>query len=283
MTMALLLLILAACGPIRGPLDVAQMAGWTGWFHVASGQAANPDTYGERFTPVDLGVTTPTCERVLRAQESHHGPVYVLVHGLQGDGSEWVQAISTLTRAEPSSLWMYRWVPYDERDAIVESFGAGLTRLLQCLPAQAGPVVVLAHSAGGIVVATGASRVAIPATRPHAQVYALTVAAPLAGTLARRRNREGRAEARFMLDLGTMIDGYPPAARGVRVAHLRTSPSADPVMQPSADGHVPNHPAVGVPGAPQLNLPTQLGHDESLQFVAERLVDGAWVDWFYGP
>jgi hypothetical protein len=66
------------------------------------------------------------------------------------------------------------------------------------------------------------------------------------------------------------------------VVHLRTSAPADPFMLPNQD-HLPNDRRVGVPGAPQIDLPRRLGHDEALEYVSERLADGSWAEWLDAP
>jgi hypothetical protein len=40
---------------------------------------------------------------------------------------------------------------------------------------------------------------------------------------------------------------------------------------------------VGVPGAYQVDLPSDLGHDPSLLYATERLEDGGWVKWRSAP
>ena len=82
-----------------------------------------------------------------------------------------------------------------------------------------------------------------------------------------------------MLDLGSAITAYPPAAINVSVAHLRTSYPADHVMEPSREGHKPNDPGVFVPGAYVHDLPSSLGHDEALAYVVGRLAAGSWRRW----
>jgi hypothetical protein len=85
----------------------------------------------------------------------------------------------------------------------------------------------------------------------------------------------------FLFDLGHAITEYPVAPRGVRVVHLRTSPSADKFMETFLD-HEPNDPTVGVPGAAQVDLPPRLDHDAALAYVAGRIADGSWLEWVGG-
>jgi hypothetical protein len=59
----------------------------------------------------------------------------------------------------------------------------------------------------------------------------------------------------------------------VRVVHLRTQAPADVSMM-GLPAHPPNDPSVGVPGAPQINLPAKLNHDGALIYVIRALMDG---------
>ena len=52
-------------------------------------------------------------------------------------------------------------------------------------------------------------------------------------------------------------------------------------LAPNGD-FFPNDLAVGIPGARQINLPSELGHDEALVHVAWKVADGSWVTWFGG-
>ena len=82
-----------------------------------------------------------------------------------------------------------------------------------------------------------------------------------------------------MLDFGTRITEYPVAPTSVATVHLRTQYPGDQVMKPK-DGLAPNDPAVGIPGARQVDLPATLTHDEALVYVAQKIADGTWREWF---
>ena len=174
---------------------------------------------------------------------------------------------------------MFRWVPYDERDAITHRLAAGISRLAECLPGSEGRLLVIAHSAGGVVASFAVSRMRLPAsTTKTPWVTVLTVASPLAGTVKRAPNADGKEQLAFVLDLGTSIPAYPAAAPGVHAVHLRTHPPADSIMEPYG-GLCPNDPGIGVPGAPQLDLPEGLDHPGALQFVVGEVACGRWKLW----
>ncbi|MBL8958195.1 MAG: hypothetical protein JNK82_45905 [Myxococcaceae bacterium] len=235
--------------------SIADHVGRRGWFQ------ANE----ERFR--SAGFDYPGCP-LLPGDSTK--PVVVLVHGIGGEGPEMAASVPLLREWD---VFMFRWVPYEDRDEAAQRLADGVTRLSACAPER--QLLVLAHSAGGVVASHAASRVKLS---PEAKLDVWTVASPLAGTVRRAGNADGRAEAVLMLDLGSRISRYPIAARGVSVKHLRTSAAADDIMQPTGD-LVPNDVKVGVPGAPQLDLPDNLTHGGALVWVVGQLVRGDAEVW----
>ena len=218
------------------------------------------------------------CEQALGPVGSDPSrPIVVLVHGVGGDGPEMEDVVPRFDDSRPRALFMLRWVPYDERDAIASRLAAGISRIAACVPDSRGRIIVIAHSAGGVLTGFAAGRLRLPAGE-QPWVHLITVASPLAGTVRRTGNADGSQEAVFMLDLGTRILAYPAAARGVHVVHLRTHAPADPIMQNSGD-LFPNDVHIGVPGAAQVELPGELGHSDALVFVAREMVAGRGSEW----
>lgn len=261
----LTLLLLTGCASFS-PVTIARQLGTVGWFQ------AGPD---QKWRPVGHDAS---CEAL--ASKVREGQVIVFVHGVKGDGEEIRGLLPVIEKANPSAVFLYRWVAWDERDAIARGFAVGISHLLECLPWIDGKLLVVAHSAGGIVVSFGATRIAVPdRPRKGPALYVMTVASPLAGMHARPPNSDGRAEAKFMLDFDTGITGYPVAPLAMAAAHLRTQYPGDSVMKPSGT-HLPNDPSVGIPGAKQFDLPADLTHDSALDYVAGKIVDGTWRAWF---
>jgi predicted alpha/beta hydrolase family esterase len=257
---------------------VAQRAGVSGWFR-ADLQPKTADGYKERFAPVDLDEPTFPCGELTARERDGSTPIIVLVPGVGADGPEMHVALSTLMARPPASVFMFRWLMYDERDQIAKRLADGVTRLAECLPDSDGRILVVAHSAGGVLASYAVSHVQLPPLSARGPwVTVLTVASPLAGKMTFQPPPSGRQEKMFMLDLGTRITAYPPPARGIRVVHLRTHSPADPMMDPVAD-LVPNDPAVGVPGAPQLDLPGGLDHPGALEYVVTEISNNRWLGW----
>lgn len=216
--------------------------------------------FARQFSPLIIGDET-ACP-YLAPEDTHH-PVYVLIHGVRGAGSEWWPVIPTLSAGRPDGMFLFRWNVTQSRTEIIDALVAGIDRITHCHP---GGVVVLAHSAGGVVASFAASRL-----RVETEVTLFTVASPLAGAGIHHRADDEEGANRFLKDLGATTKGFPAAAPNVLVTHLRTQFPGDAVMEPKFDGHAPNMRGVGVLGATEIDLPSALSHDGSLLYVAKRL------------
>jgi pimeloyl-ACP methyl ester carboxylesterase len=252
--------------------EIAERAGASGWFRADISTAQK--SYRERFVAFPLADEALACDQVPTG-----GRIVVLVHGLGGDRAETERAFPAVLASKPSAVFLFRWVPYDGRDELTKRLANGLTHLGACAPDA--EVVMIAHSAGGVLASLAASHVRRPRGSQGTWLTIMTVASPLAGTAQVPPRDDGREEALFVWDLGHPIASYPRAARGVRVVHLRTSAPADKFMEP-VGGHLPNDPRVGVRGAVQEDLPARLTHDAALAYVTERLADGSWTEWLRG-
>jgi hypothetical protein len=242
---------------------IAERMGVSGWF-----RADRPsDSYKGRFEKFQVDGACPA------VRDDTSKPIVVLVHGVGGDGPEMEQVLPPLAEWQPPAIFMLRWVPWDDRDLVRDRLAAGISRIADC--AREHRVLVIAHSAGGVITSHAASKIVVSDRAP---VELWTVASPLAGTVRRAGNPDGKAEATLMLDLGSRITQYPEAAPGVTVKHLRTQAPADHIMEPSGD-LMPNDPKIGVPGAPQYDLPAQLTHEGALVYVVQQLTSGADAPW----
>ncbi len=261
------MLCLCSCASLS-PMQLARDVGAAGWFQ-ADGSL--------RWQALDRHAN---CDRLGANIPDDEGNVVIVVPGVKGDGDEIASLLATVSTAKPSAVFLFRWVPWDERDRVAQDFAVGVSRLLECAPWIDGHLLVVAHSAGGLVVGYGATRLDIPnRVRNGPALYALTVAAPLAGVNVRPSLPNGEARERFMLDFATDITSYPVAPAAMSIVHLRTRFPSDVVMKPVGT-HSPNDVNVGIPGARQVDLPGNLTHCGALQFVAGRIADGTWLEWF---
>jgi pimeloyl-ACP methyl ester carboxylesterase len=286
------------------PVLVAEELGESGWYEIEGRYKAKSLFRRSKSESERLDVAGAPCDELIREREEKH-QVFVLVPGILGAGKEWEPVIEKLARPG-RSLFFFRWVPLDHLDTLSRGLGAGLRALASCLDGEGDELIVLAHSAGGIIAAQAASRVSTRAGAPSVRVF--TAASALAGIQVRKEageddeseeeegegeeveagapspEAEAKAENRyFVTAMGGAFRDYAPVGKGVEVFHLRTQAPADPVMKPRRDGKLPNDPRVGVPGAYQVSLPSKLGHDQSLLYATERIEDGAWVKWRTSP
>jgi pimeloyl-ACP methyl ester carboxylesterase len=232
--------------------------GGSGWFRI---DPRNGPFYGGWLSPSPLSGDMPPCESLTSHLTAGDHPLYVFVHGYGGDNGEWHAIPTLLESTHPAAMFMFRWSANGNREQTESLLAAGVSHLLACFAGRAHPVLLLAHSAGGLVASYAQSRIIVPAGATLPAVYVVTVASPLAMSQT--------------MSLGTL----PAEAKGVRVAHLRTSYPADPHMKPD-DGRLPNDPSVGVAGARQIDLPPDVNHDGSILYAAQRFADGTWKEWF---
>jgi hypothetical protein len=258
----------------KHPVLIAEDHGSAGWLQIDRPGWSRPSNYDDRFTKVPLAGEKVDCQSL---GVPATGLLVVMVHGLQGDGTEFEEVVPIIAAANPVGMYMYRWVPFDRLEPLSDIFALGLSRLVACRPE--GETLVVAHSAGGVVVSYSASKLFLPEAMKPGALKLMTVSSPLAGTMNRVRHPDGKTESRFMLDLGTRFTAYNKPPAGVQAVHLRTSYPADKVMQPQGD-FIPNDPKVGIPGAAQIDLPRELGHVEALTWVAKKIADGSWRAWF---
>jgi hypothetical protein len=248
------LLAMLYCGCIPQAVVGAYVArrasedtGLFGWFR--AGRTAD-GTYSGGYQRVGDRLDEVGCADLGRGQGEGGQPIYVLVHGVGGEGLEMQRTSALLMAARPASIFAFRWVPWNEREALVSELSGGLSRLAWCGNAERR-IVVIAHSAGGVLASLAVGHVVPPRGVHDGWLMLLTVSAPLAGTLSGPL-RERDPELLFFFDLGSAQPYSKPAA-GVRVLHLRTQAPADREMAPML-GHVPNDAGVGVPGALQVDL-----------------------------
>lgn len=275
-----LLIVLLLTGSTCTRRFVGEASGSYGWFQIdAHGPPSDDLTQpSRRLERLALGPTHPPCEELQnRVDLNSSAPMLILVHGFGGFGPEWENSIAIVMRARPSAGFVYKWVPYEDRDLMAQRMAGALTHLAHCTRRS---MIVLAHSAGGVLSSHAVSQLVLP---EGVKLDLLTVASPLAGALARTPPESGEAELAFVLDLGRRIKHYPPAALGVRVWHLRTRFPADNIMEPGADGLSPNDISTGVPGAQRVTLPRALSHMGSLTWVARKLATASWLSWLEKP
>jgi hypothetical protein len=271
--------------PVTRLMSRAQ--GESKWFRVVPGpvvttvnedvrreQDEQLERYEQQFSLLWLERDT-SCAALTGRQAPGTAPVYILVHGIGGDGPEWWPVIPTLDQTHPSAIFMFKWSPAGQHRELLETLTAGVLRISECYP-NAAPLVVLCHSAGGVIASFAVHEFKVPQLPSGPRLHVLTVASPLAGTGYRsgQDNQDDESDLRLIYELGAAQVGYQAAPYGVSVIHFRTQFPSDKVMKPNMFGHIPNERGIGVAGAREVDLPAELTHESSLLYVAQELVAG---------
>jgi hypothetical protein len=261
--------------------ESARRQGLLGWYR--ADLPPHSGKYQERFGEVPmLAEASTSCDTVRGQQFDSSRPIFVLVPGAGGEGPEMDAALPRLNAWGPSSIYMFRWVPMEKRDELIDRLARGISRIAECVRDSKGRILVIGHSAGGVLASYAAARVVLPDRSPGTWIQVLTVSSMLAGNVPRGDGSDERQRINFLFDLGTRITHYPPPVAGIHVVHLRTTLPGDISMIPLF-GHHPNDPRIGVPGAPQIDLPGRLDHGGALEYVLRGVVEGWADDWLRTP
>lgn len=195
--------------------------------------------------------------------------VFLLVPGLLGYGWEWNGAQEALSRYPAVRVLVYSWEPWHSLATSSARLAAHIAYLRESLPPSVSELLVIAHSAAGLLALEAAGQ--LPAVQPgQPRVRILSVGAPLAGM---GRNPWGGLDNRHTplpIALGSRFSGFPTPAPGVTVEIYPTS-ADDPVMQVSF-GHDPGDRRVLPRGAIVRKLPPSIGHNDALGWLCQELV-----------
>lgn len=104
--------------------------------------------------------------------------LFVLVPGLLGYGWEWNGAQIALGQLEAASVLVYEWDPWASLYVASRRLAEHCRFLLRRLPPSVRKVVVIGHSAAGLLAVRAAGELTPPA---GVQLEVLAVGAPLAG------------------------------------------------------------------------------------------------------
>lgn len=195
--------------------------------------------------------------------------VFVLVPGLLGFAWEWDEPLVLLRAAPETALQVFEWSPRQSLQNAAGDFVRRMNELLAALPSSVERVVVVGHSAGGLVTARGAGGLRVP---PGRTLEIINVGVPYAGM--HRMIADTGADfwnAPSAIAIGADLSNYPAPAPRVAVTSYDTSWPDDPVMQPIA-GHRPDDPRVGPPGGRRVRAAPGTDHNKYLgEVVREAL------------
>ena len=190
----------------------------------------------------------------------------ILVPGILGFEWEWDRPLALLRARADTFVQVYHWRPSSGLGTVAEELAAVVDRVIAEAPDSLERLLIVGHSAGGMVTAHAAARIR---TRPEIPVDVLNVGAPYAGLHASFLDLDDAdfLYCPFMLALGYTFERYPPIAPGVTVESYVTDGNRDPVMKVRW-GHDPGKPTVGPAGRRRL-VPPQIDHNHALGWAID--------------
>lgn len=193
--------------------------------------------------------------------------LFVLVPGLLGYGWEWNDPVKRLRAARDTDFVVFWWDPWDSVTRAARELDGVLERVLAEAPPSVREVVVVAHSAGGLVAAHALGGLAAPSRK----LTLVTVGAPFAGMHICPWSETDVLHAPLMLSVAAKYHDYPAPPPGVDVVEYVTSYPADPVMHPYW-GRSAAPPGVGPAGARRVVVDPKLDHNDVLDSVVRQLL-----------
>lgn len=220
---------------------------------------------------VPLLRTCPRCPQLVLGERppvpAGTRTLFVLVPGLLGYGWEWNGAQIALGQLDAASVLVYEWDPWASLHGASRRLAEHCRFLLRRLPPSVRRVVVIGHSAAGLLVVRAAGELSPP---PGVQLEVLAVGAPLAGMGINPWSPLDLTKTVLPIALSGSFARWPEPAAGLRLRIFPTGPS-DPVMRPRL-GHDPGDRRVLPPGAELTPLPRELDHNVALSYLARRIV-----------
>lgn len=220
---------------------------------------------------VSVQSVCPRCPRLLVGERPPVAPgtrtVFVLLPGLLGYGWEWNGAQIALAQLPAATTMVYEWDPWTSISAGGAQLAASTQYLLRRLPRSVTRVVLVGHSAAGLLAVAAAAALRPPA---GVAVEVVAVGAPLAGNYFNLLGGQDNFSSPIPLALAGKLTRWPEPAAGVQLTIWPTAAS-DPVMKPHF-GHDPADRRVLPRAATVLELPPTLDHNVALAAVARHVV-----------
>jgi hypothetical protein len=193
--------------------------------------------------------------------------LYVLVPGALGYGWEWDAAVAALRKADADFV-VFWWDPWNTLTEGAHHLNAVLQTALWTYPSLR-EVVVVAHSAGGMVAAQALDHLSVP---PGRHLELVTIGTPFAGMgTAPISDYDDPLGSPSVIAIGGHFRRYPDPPPGVSVLEYITTWPPDPVMMPRY-GWQPAPPDVGPRGARRVPVDPKLDHNYVVAHVVEQLL-----------
>lgn len=191
--------------------------------------------------------------------------LFVIVPGALGYGWEWDGAAKALGEARVP-WFVFWWQPW-------KSLGLGAAQLHDVLAAQIAyaprsleEIVVIAHSAGGVLAAHAVGELKVP---EPLRVRVVTIGAPFAGMSVVPAVGDGEPlGSPAMFATSGVLSRYPKLPPRVEVVTYVTSGTSDPVMK-RRFGHDPAPLGVGPRAAQRIEVDAKEDHNHLVSRVVE--------------
>jgi hypothetical protein len=199
--------------------------------------------------------------------------LFVLVPGVLGYGWEWDGAVKALRHSQDADFFVFWWEPWSSLRRASDELHDTLERALYTSPPSVKKIVVVAHSAGGMVAAHALAHLIVP---PGRQLLLVTIGTPFAGMMGPPFSIDDPLDSPVMIGIMGTFRRYPKPPPGVSVVEYVTSWPADPVMQPRY-GHEVAPPNIGPRGARRISVDPHFDHNQ----IVSKVVIGLLND--HGP
>lgn len=187
----------------------------------------------------------------------------MVVPGLLGYGWEWDAPVARLRTAPNVDFVVFWWQPWGSIDRAARELAALVTAAETSPPPSLREIVVVTHSAAGLVGAHALGYLQAPAVK----LTMVTIGAPFAGMHFAPWSEVDSLHSPLMLGIGTRFLRYPKPPAGVDVIEYVTTYPSDPVMHPYW-GTSAAPPDVGPAGARRIAVDPTLGHN----FVVDKVI-----------
>jgi hypothetical protein len=189
--------------------------------------------------------------------------LFVLVPGLLGYGWEWDRPVARLRAASDVDFVVFWWEPWGSVDRAARQLADVIARAQAAAPPSLREVIVVAHSAAGVVAAHALGHLPPPSRR----LTLVTIGAPFAGMHICPWSEEDVLHAPLMLAVAARWRRYPTPPPGVEIIEYVTSYPSDPVMHPYW-GKSAAPPDIGPAGARRIDVDPRLDHN----FVVDKVI-----------
>lgn len=195
--------------------------------------------------------------------------LFILVPGLLGYGWEWQEPVRRLRAAPDADFVVFAWDPWGSLDRAARELRAVVAGALDSAPPSVREVIVVAHSAAGLV----GARALAGLPPPSRGLTLVTIGAPFAGMHICPWSESDVVHAPLMLTVAAWFHDWSALPAGTRLIEYVTSYPSDPVMHPYWK-RSPAPPDIGPRGAERVEVDPKFDHNHIVDKVVGDLLSG---------